>query len=257
MQAASYLFNLDFTKEDIAKLSAKSERFIGVESGGMDQAISMMAEEGFAKLVHFNPIRTESIEIPPGYSFVVANSLVTSNKKETSETNYNLRVIECRLASAILGKELNINGWEKPKIMKTLQEESGKSIKEMIECCKKYLLKDFYTIPDICQVLSLSQDDLFQNYFQSSTGGLIKVKVDKFKLFQRSFHVFSEAQRVLDFVDASKNKKPKEMGELMNQSHFSLRDYFEASCDELEILTNICRNQNGCLGSRLTGAGWV
>jgi len=40
----------------IAEFTAKCEKYVGTESGGMDQAISIMGEKGLAKLVHFKPV---------------------------------------------------------------------------------------------------------------------------------------------------------------------------------------------------------
>lgn len=42
----------------IAEFTAKCEKYVGTESGGMDQAISIMGEKGLAKLVHFKPVST-------------------------------------------------------------------------------------------------------------------------------------------------------------------------------------------------------
>eukprot|EP00831_Metopus_contortus_P059132 TRINITY_DN5114_c0_g1_i3.p1 TRINITY_DN5114_c0_g1~~TRINITY_DN5114_c0_g1_i3.p1 ORF type:complete len:217 (-),score=38.53 TRINITY_DN5114_c0_g1_i3:137-787(-) len=74
-----------------------------------------------------------------------------------------------------------------------------------------------------------------------------------------AYHVFSEAERVFQFRDiCSKPPYPtqlKELGELMNDSHFSCRDLYGCSSDELDELTSMCR-EAGALGSRLTGAGW-
>ena len=40
----------------IAEFTAKCEKYVGTESGGMDQAISIMGDKGLAKLVHFKPV---------------------------------------------------------------------------------------------------------------------------------------------------------------------------------------------------------
>ncbi len=42
--------------QEVAQFTAECEKFVGTESGGMDQAISIMGELGLAKLVHFNPV---------------------------------------------------------------------------------------------------------------------------------------------------------------------------------------------------------
>jgi galactokinase len=45
-------------------------------------------------------------------------------------------------------------------------------------------------------------------------------------------------------------------GKLMFQSHQSSVDYFENSCEELDILVDLAKKQQGCLGSRLSGGGF-
>lgn len=66
------------------------------------QAISVMARAGFAELIDFNPIRATDVQLPAGGSFVIAHSLAESQKAVTAATNYNNRVIECRLAAVSL-----------------------------------------------------------------------------------------------------------------------------------------------------------
>lgn len=58
-----------------------------------------MAKTGFAELIDFNPIRASDVQLPPGGSFVIAHSLAESQKAVTAATNYNNRVVECRLAA--------------------------------------------------------------------------------------------------------------------------------------------------------------
>ena len=72
----------------------------------------------------------------------------------------------------------------------------------------------------------------------------------------RALHVINENQRVLDAEKALKAGDLKKFGELMNQSHDSLRDLYEVSSPELDFLVEIARSIPGCIGSRLTGAGF-
>lgn len=65
----------------------------------MDQAISILAEEGSAKLIDFNPLKVTNIKLPDGAQFVVTNCCVEMNK--AASNHYNTRVVECRLASKV------------------------------------------------------------------------------------------------------------------------------------------------------------
>ena len=58
-----------------------------------------MARTGFACKIDFNPIRATDVKLPDGGSFVIAHSLAESQKAVTAATNYNNRVVECRLAA--------------------------------------------------------------------------------------------------------------------------------------------------------------
>ena len=58
-----------------------------------------MAKTGFAELIDFNPVRASDVKLPAGGTFVIAHSLAESQKAVTAATNYNNRVVECRLAS--------------------------------------------------------------------------------------------------------------------------------------------------------------
>ncbi|TAH53140.1 MAG: galactokinase [Chloroflexota bacterium] len=75
-------------------------------------------------------------------------------------------------------------------------------------------------------------------------------------LMKRARHVITENERVESAARAAKRNDAPKFGALMNESQTSLRDDFEASSPELDIMVEIARAQPGCLGSRLTGAGW-
>ncbi len=75
-------------------------------------------------------------------------------------------------------------------------------------------------------------------------------------LYRRCRHVVTEIQRVGDAYTAMHNGKTETLGQLMNQSHDSLRDDYEVSCSELDFLVDIARNCDGVYGSRMVGAGF-
>ncbi|MCH7658743.1 MAG: galactokinase [Bacteroidetes bacterium] len=73
---------------------------------------------------------------------------------------------------------------------------------------------------------------------------------------KRALHVVSEDQRCVEAVDALKKGDMVRFGVLMNESHDSLRDDYEVTGTELDILVEEARNIKGVLGSRMTGAGF-
>ncbi len=75
-------------------------------------------------------------------------------------------------------------------------------------------------------------------------------------VYRRARHVVAENARVLRAVDAMRRGDADTFGALMDASHASLRDDYEVSCRELDALVDIARRLPGCLGARMTGAGF-
>jgi len=73
---------------------------------------------------------------------------------------------------------------------------------------------------------------------------------------RRARHVVRENQRVLEAVAALRQGDLPTFGELMNQSHDSLRDDYEVSSPALDAVVDIARATPGVLGARMTGAGF-
>ena len=73
---------------------------------------------------------------------------------------------------------------------------------------------------------------------------------------KRAKHAVYENQRTIDAVSALKEGNIERFGELMNQSHISLRDDYEVSCEEIDILVNLAWKIPGVIGSRITGGGF-
>lgn len=76
------------------------------------------------------------------------------------------------------------------------------------------------------------------------------------KAYKRAKHVVGENERVAHAVSYLANGNVEAFGKLMFQSHESSIEYFENSCEELDILVDLAKKQPGCLGSRLSGGGF-
>ena len=75
-------------------------------------------------------------------------------------------------------------------------------------------------------------------------------------IYRRCRHIVTEDARVLDAATALETGNSKRFGELMGESHISMRDDFEISCHELDIMVEMAVMTDGVLGSRMTGGGF-
>ncbi len=75
-------------------------------------------------------------------------------------------------------------------------------------------------------------------------------------VLRRCRHVVSENERTLQAVAALRSGDVRRAGRLMDLSHASLRDDYEVTCAELDAMVEIARGIRGCLGARMTGAGF-
>ena len=73
---------------------------------------------------------------------------------------------------------------------------------------------------------------------------------------RRAKHAVYENQRTIRAVEALKKNDIKLFGELMNASHVSLRDDYQVSCDEIDVLVEEAWKVPGVIGSRITGGGF-
>jgi galactokinase len=74
--------------------------------------------------------------------------------------------------------------------------------------------------------------------------------------FRRAQHVIDENARTVEMASALAGKDLERAGGLMNQSHRSLRDLYEVSSQELDLISELARKHPACWGARMTGAGF-
>ncbi|OAV96546.1 galactokinase [Puccinia triticina 1-1 BBBD Race 1] len=255
-----------------ASLAIAAEQACGVSVGGMDQTASVFGQP--AKLLHieFTPtIKVVPLELPglPPTTFIIANSLVTSKKLDSAKEQYNLRVVECRIANRILSDNLLKGKQPYPKDFKGLAElfSPHQSTPQAIQRVLDNLLEvkllggtEGLTQESVLENLGINQE---QFEAEILNGMVVEPRGGIYKPYNRARHVLTEALRVYRFREllenASDSHDPEEVilsiGRLMNESQKSCREDYECSCDALDEMVSISKS-NGSLGSRLTGAGW-
>jgi len=76
------------------------------------------------------------------------------------------------------------------------------------------------------------------------------------EIARRCRHVVTEDERVELAADALRSGALDEFGRLMAESHQSLRDDYEVSCPELDVMVTVAKQQPGVYGARITGGGF-
>lgn len=82
---------IEFDPLELAELCARAERYVGTNSGGMDQAASLLARAGCALRVDFAPLRVRAIAWPASWTVLVADSLQVADKAGELREAYNER----------------------------------------------------------------------------------------------------------------------------------------------------------------------
>jgi galactokinase len=75
-------------------------------------------------------------------------------------------------------------------------------------------------------------------------------------IYSRALHVISESARVIEAAASLKRRDMATCGRLMAESHTSLRDLYEVSCAELDLMVDLANKQKGTFGARMTGGGF-
>ena len=242
----------------LADILARAERYVGSEGGGMDQAVSLLAEAGHALRIDFFPLRTELVPLRQELTFIVCNSLIRAPKSESVRYAYNRRVVECRLATALLSRAVTQRTGRTVKAERLSDLSSaqlGPAYPELGETARHAIGERPLSLSAVAELLAMTPRQVQREYCMQRDGTPLAEPPDGFRIWNRYKHIVTEAARVGLTVKALKSGDNTEVGRLMNQSHASCRDDYEISCPELDTLVSLGL-ENGALGARLTGAGF-
>ena len=283
-------------KRNLVELAIVSERAVGVNSGGMDQAASVFGAAQKALSVAFFPkLDVKYLAFPildPPITFMIAQSFVVSDKKKTGPERYNLRVVECTLAAEMMAKKVGIELQDDHSplghSLRGFQNaffQGGKAsithcgielgdtktsypeqIDTMLQILPQLLTQDEgFTMEEIAKILygePQDQSDMEQKTKRLEERYMTKfpVRATRFQLRNRASHVFSEASRVLDFK-ALLQEKPA-LPDLLERLGDCMNKTQESCRDIYDCscpeIEQLCdiAKEAGSYGSRLSGAGW-
>lgn len=195
--------NPSFSKRKIVELAMISERNVGVNSGGMDQAASVFGQKHKAVFIQFKPtLNGTTIAFPSfpsptescssiekedqdedGVAFVISNSLVNADKHDTAPENYNLRVVETTCSAEILARRLDLGELEsRDGFGGTLQEVVQKyferkdiSVEDQLEEFQEVVREVFkgegeYTLSELAEMMGLTEDEVVDKYMTRFPG---------------------------------------------------------------------------------------
>lgn len=192
------LAGLGYSNKELAHISQVCEnKYVGVNSGIMDQMASAMGKAGNALFLDTKTLDIQYAPMPAELSIVLCD---TGKPRALTDSAYNERRSQCEEGAEILGV-----GSLREATMQLLQARREE-------------------MPPV--------------------------------IYRRARHVVSENARCIEFVTALDHGDQGAIGRLMRASHESLRNDYEVSSSELDAMASACWNAKGCVGARMTGAGF-
>jgi galactokinase len=190
-------------KMELAKVGQRTEhKYVGVNCGIMDQAISVLGKKGSLMRLDCRSGEYEYFPWnPKGYQLVLVNSCV---KHELVGSPYNERRLQCEHVAEVIGKK-------HPEVA-SLRDASFEMLEEV---------KDQITDTE----------------------------------YNRAKYVIGEVVRVLNVCDALQKDDYETVGQMMYETHYGLSKEYEVSCEELDYLNDIAKEE-GVTGSRIMGGGF-
>ena len=234
-------YGFDITKTKIAQMAQYSENnYNGMNCGIMDQFACAMGKKDHAIFLDTETLEYEYVPLHlDDARIVIVNSKV---KHSLLSSAYNDRRRESEEALADLKSAVNMNS------------PGDKSEGEFAKPAKpgNINLNSFGEFADLTKHGNInSLGDLSEEEFE-----LYKAAIKDPVCQRRARHAVYENQRTIKAAAALKSNNLEMFGALMNESHVSLRDDYEVSCAETDLLAELAWGFPGVYGARMTGGGF-
>lgn len=249
--------NIEYERLHLAEEMARAEHYVGTAGGGMDQASCLLGMADHALRLDFYPLRARPQAIPPAYDFILVDTLIRTAKTREHLNTFNRRVVECRLAAAILAHTLELE--YDPSTVLLLGQLPPELLEISDTQLSQLLLRAFtqetYTITGIAGLLGVAPEDVERRWLSLPGGHIFAQPDDGFRLLQRSRHILTEARRVIAATSFFANGRADGLADLIAQGYASSRDNYQVSLPAVEDLIAIC-HEAGIHAARLPGAGF-
>jgi galactokinase len=110
------------------------------------------------------------------------------------------------------------------------------------------ILKQYFPAIKALRDVTLAQLELQRNDFRHERMPDL--------IYRRCHHIVSENERVLRTVKALQDGDLATVGRSMAESHLSMKNDYEISCRELDIMVDLAKGRSGVIGCRMTGGGF-
>ena len=220
----------------LAAACSQAEWYVGTRGGIMDHFSSVLGQRGQALFLDCRPVggseyHYEHVPLPDGYTLMIVESGI---KHRNTGPYFNRRVAEGRIGVRLLQERY-------PGIthLRDVEQRPWAEIEPLLpeEISAGALLARGI---DPEQILDRG----------------VNPQTDTFFVRRRCRHVVSENNRVRQSVVALKAGDMVTVGRLLHEAHHSASADYDISTPEIETLVALAEAQPGCLGARLTGAGW-
>jgi galactokinase len=246
--AAAYtwqvLSGFSLSRVELALLCQRAENeFVGIKCGIMDQFISALGQRDHALLIDCRTLEHEAVRLGASEDSIARAGLQIRRGAEQRAERLHLEheVVKQGSGESLPPPPATIVVCDTMKRRGLVDSEYNarrRDCEEGVRLLQKRL-------PEIEALRDVSPSQ-----FERYQGDLPEV------VRRRCRHIVYENERVLQSVEALKRGDLATFGRLMNESHVSLRDDYQVSCRELNVMVEVAWQVEGVYGSRLTGAGF-
>jgi galactokinase/CTP:molybdopterin cytidylyltransferase MocA len=256
--AIRHVNGISFTPEELAHESSMAEWYVGTRGGSMDHTTICMAQESSAVLINYSSRQTRRVALPDKPFEWITFFTKPANKGHEIMIEYNERAAVSRLLIPAI-----LNAWDATRLNlwnDAVEAFRGGSVQSLDTI--EELLRD---LPETISIYELQSD--YPNAYsdlQTSFPALSREHSRwPLRIRTRALHHLGEVRRVamaaraLDTLgDEDCLEVMQTMGNLIDDSHESLRNLYEVSSDDIEQLIRIIRSEPEALGTRLMGGGF-